>query len=333
LPAASTIGRNHFLASAAGSFFHCSDAAATWGSSMRPRRTAMSSARNADGDFFGRHGADIESDRRVDARETLERHPLFDERVVNLLDLRLAADEADIAQVARRERSKRIEVVAVTARHDDDVRRLRNLRLVQPVWNRIDDHFVGVGKPFRVGELLAIVENMDAEARRTCDSRQLVTDVPGAHDVKLRGRFNGLDIHRHLSPANETRLLREIIGEIVLDEPRLPREQRFPRFAECVVLVAAAADGARIRPSGYTSILAPTRCGVDPWAATMVTSATSSPRSSALTSSVRTSWLIRLSYRTCRCRGWPANLRNNPISSKRRLPRARGSRRSRWAGA
>src|ERR1041384_997325 len=47
-----------------------------------------------------------------------------------------------------------------------------------------------------------------------------------------------------------------------------------------------------MRPSGYTSILAPTRCGVDPCAATMVTSATSSPRSSALTSSVRTSWLI-----------------------------------------
>src|SRR5437867_3351730 len=53
-----------------------------------------------------------------------------------------------------------------------------------------------------------------------------------------------------------------------------------------------------MRPSGYTSILAPTRCGVDPCAATMVTSATSSPRSSALTSSLRTSWLIRLSYRT-----------------------------------
>src|SRR4051812_19780347 len=55
-----------------------------------------------------------------------------------------------------------------------------------------------------------------------------------------------------------------------------------------------------IRPSGYTSILAPTRCGVDPCAATMVTSATSSPRSSALTSSLRTSWLIHLSYRTGR---------------------------------
>src|SRR6266566_7264486 len=60
-----------------------------------------------------------------------------------------------------------------------------------------------------------------------------------------------------------------------------------------------------IRPSGYTSILAPTRCGVEPCAATMVTSATSSPRSSAFTSSVRTSWLIGLSYRTGRLKPAP----------------------------
>src|SRR5689334_5158102 len=60
---------------------------------------------DADGDFFRRHGPEIETDGRVDAGQTLERHPFVDERVVDLLDLRLAADQADVAQVARRERS------------------------------------------------------------------------------------------------------------------------------------------------------------------------------------------------------------------------------------
>ena len=55
---------------------------------------------------------------------------------------------------------------------------------------------------------------MDAEAGGTRDVRELVADVAGANDVELRGRFNRLDVHRHLSPANEARLLGEIIGEI-----------------------------------------------------------------------------------------------------------------------
>src|SRR5688572_3292065 len=45
-----------------------------------------------------------------------------------------------------------------------------------------------------------------------------------------------------------------------------------------------------VRPSGNTSILAPTRCGVDPFAETIVTSAASSPRSSACVRASNTSW-------------------------------------------
>src|SRR5436190_14925030 len=85
---------------------------------------------------------------------------------------------------------------------------------------------------------------MDAEAGGARDARELMADVTGAHDVELRGRFYGLDVHRHLSPANKTGLLGEIIGEIVFDEPWLAREQRFPCLPQRVVLIAAAADGA-----------------------------------------------------------------------------------------
>ena len=45
-----------------------------------------------------------------------------------------------------------------------------------------------------------------------------------------------------------------------------------------------------VRPSGNTSIFAPTRCGVEPLADTIVTSAASSPRSSAFVSASKTSW-------------------------------------------
>src|SRR6202140_161204 len=47
-----------------------------------------------------------------------------------------------------------------------------------------------------------------------------------------------------------------------------------------------------IRPSPNTSILAPTRCGVDPCVATIVTSAAGSPRSSASATAAKTSWFM-----------------------------------------
>src|SRR4030095_7653131 len=100
--------------------------------------------KDADGDFFGRHGADVETNRRVHARKALEWHAFLNQRVVDLLDLRLAADQTQITQVARGKRTQRIEIVAVSACDDDDISGLRNVRLVQPVRNRIDGDFVGL---------------------------------------------------------------------------------------------------------------------------------------------------------------------------------------------
>src|SRR5580765_6992253 len=47
-----------------------------------------------------------------------------------------------------------------------------------------------------------------------------------------------------------------------------------------------------MRPSANTSILAPTRWGVEPVVATIVTSAAASPRSSAAVTAAKTSWFI-----------------------------------------
>src|SRR5215471_14037844 len=51
------------------------------------------------------------------------------------------------------------------------------------------------------------------------------------------------------------------------------------------------------RPSPNTSILAPTRCGVEPVVDTMVTSAAGSPRSSASATAAKTSWFICCDYK------------------------------------
>ena len=76
---------------------------------------------DADGDLLRRDGADVEADRRVHARQRLGRHPVRRQRVVDARDLGAAADQAEVAQLARRQRAQRLEIVGVAARDDHDV--------------------------------------------------------------------------------------------------------------------------------------------------------------------------------------------------------------------
>src|SRR5258705_10622969 len=71
---------------------------------------------NADGDLLGGHRTDVEADRCVNVRQAFERHSLFNQGVVDLLDLRLAADQTDVAQFPRGQRPQSVEIVAGTAR-------------------------------------------------------------------------------------------------------------------------------------------------------------------------------------------------------------------------
>ncbi len=87
---------------------------------------------------------------------------------------------------------------------------------MQPVGDRVDHHFFGVGEALAVGELLAIVEHVELEADRAGKLRELVADVSGADDVEMRGGLQRLDVDLHVAAADEAGLLREIIGEIVL---------------------------------------------------------------------------------------------------------------------
>ena len=100
------------------------------------------------------------------------------------------------------------------------------------------------GKPLAVGELLAIVHDVHAEADLVRQPREMEADVAGADDVQLGRRLDRLDVDVHLPAADEPGLLREIVGQLVVHELRPPVGDRLARLPERVVLVAAAADRA-----------------------------------------------------------------------------------------
>src|SRR5215218_4550733 len=144
---------------------------------------------DADRDFGRGDGADVEADRRVYSRQAFGRHALFQQQVVDSADLRAAADQPQVAQLASGEGAHGLEIVRVPAGDHDNERRLRQLRAVQPVRDRLGDHFVGSREAVLVGELLAVVHYMDAEAGVGCEFPQLPPDVAGADNVKVGGRL------------------------------------------------------------------------------------------------------------------------------------------------
>ena len=116
---------------------------------------------------------------RVHAAEALERHAFGLERVEDARDLRAAADQAEVAQVARGQRAERVEVVGVAARDDDDVGGRRQLGAMQPRADVVDFDRLGSREALGVGELLAVVDDVDAEAGVGGDARR---------DASRRGR-------------------------------------------------------------------------------------------------------------------------------------------------
>ena len=86
------------------------------------------------------------------------------QRLVDARDLGAAADQAEIAQVARRQRAQRVEVVGVAARDDRRRRRAAGARARDPGRDVLGDDLGRVREALAVGELLAVVDDVDAEA-------------------------------------------------------------------------------------------------------------------------------------------------------------------------
>src|SRR5262245_32291357 len=103
---------------------------------------------------------------------------------------------------------------------------------------------MSVGEPAGVGELLAIVDDVHAEAGIRGSAGQMQTDVPAAYHVEARCGSERIDVHIHLSTANEAVFLREVVVQLVVEHRRASRGKGVTRLPERIVLIAAAADGA-----------------------------------------------------------------------------------------
>ena len=77
-----------------------------------------------------------------------------------------------------------------------------------------------VGKALAVGELLAVVDDVHAEADLVRELREVEADVAGADDVELGRRLDRLDVDVHLSAADQPGFLREVVVELVVHELR-----------------------------------------------------------------------------------------------------------------
>jgi hypothetical protein len=157
--------------------------------------------------------------------------------------LRAAADEAQVAEVARRERAHasrscwwpRVRIVDVGGRWES--------RALEP---RGDGSTTtsAAGEALGVGELLAVVDDDDPEARFGGRPREMPADVAGADDVERGCRFEGIDVDVHAAAADEAVLLREIVVQLVVEQGLAARGDRRARLEGRFVLVAAAADRA-----------------------------------------------------------------------------------------
>src|SRR5688572_1535562 len=137
---------------------------------------------DADGDLRRSHSADVEADRRVNPLEAFGGQTLPEKGRVDPRDLRATANETQVAQIARRQRTHGVQIVLMAAGHHDHKRGRRNLGAMQPTRDGFDDD-LGSGEAFRVGELLPIVDDVQAEAGVGGNPRQLMADVPRADDV------------------------------------------------------------------------------------------------------------------------------------------------------
>ena len=119
-----------------------------------------------------------------------------------------------------------------------------DLRAMQPFGNRLDDDLVSLRESLAFANFSRSSTTWTRKPAVDRRVRQVPADVAGADDVEARRGREGIDVDVHLTAADETVLLREIVVQFVVEE-RLPAgRDRVARLQAGVVLVAAAADRA-----------------------------------------------------------------------------------------
>ena len=94
------------------------------------------------------------------------------------------------------------------------------MRARDPRRDVVGDDLGRGGEALAVRELLAVVDDVDAEADFVREPREVEADVAGADDVQLGRRLDRLDVDVHLPAADEAGLLREVVGQLVVHELR-----------------------------------------------------------------------------------------------------------------
>ena len=223
---------------------HCSEAALS--ASALPRRTAISSAVMLTAISCGVTaprsrpiGAWMRASRSGSTPPS--RHQLF----VEARDLGAAADQAHVAQLARRERAQGVEVVAVAAGHDHGVGRAGQRRARQPLRE------CRRRPPRRQTESARCWRTRRGRRSRARRTRPRAPSSPGSSRRGRRrrcrppatasiGSMNTSIWPPHTRPG----LFGEVVVEVVLHGGGLARREHGPGLADGVVLVAAAADRA-----------------------------------------------------------------------------------------
>ncbi len=150
-----------------------------------PCLTAMSSARMLTAISCGVTAPISRPMRCMHTLERFHRHAVGSERLIDPSDLGPASDEAQVAQLTRRKRTKCFEVVGMSAGHDDDVSVERKAGMRQPGRDVLGHDLGGGRETLAVGELLAVVDDVHLKADLLGQIGQVRPDVAGADHVQL----------------------------------------------------------------------------------------------------------------------------------------------------
>ena len=120
---------------------------------------------NGNGDFLGRDGADVQTNRHVRPFDAFLRDAFARQMLGNHPNLSLTADHADVARIGIHRPSQDILVLLMAARHDDQIR--------IPGWDDGLERFLetlgkdrhGFGKALGVGIDGPVIDNSGSKAR------------------------------------------------------------------------------------------------------------------------------------------------------------------------
>ena len=179
----------------------------------------------------------------------------------DLAHLVRAADHADRGRWRADHGAKRIRVVQVAVRHDDDVGRRADGHEVGRVRRIAVDELVGVREALRGDHVAARVQDDHLVVEQLAEAAQLLTDVAGADDEQHPGRRVDVEEDRRLTAAERAESLVALLAQLVALAPGLTRRQTGEGIRDDLLLEDAAADRLRDAAVGEHEHLRPDAAG------------------------------------------------------------------------